>query len=95
MLMDDIIMYEHIKLDNLPVSLQAIAEVIGIEQTLKLCSELGGEQFYIPKLNNLISVENRNKKIAEEYDGHNARKLARKYGITSRQLYYIIKNEKG
>ncbi|MDL1936608.1 hypothetical protein FBQ80_13695 [Candidatus Brocadia sp. AMX2] len=43
-------MENEIRLDDLPPTYQQIAMVIGIENVVKLGRELGGEQFYLPKL---------------------------------------------
>ena len=39
---------EHVKYDDLPAKQRALADVIGVEETLKLCEVLGGKCAYIP-----------------------------------------------
>lgn len=79
------------KLDELPAGQRAIAEVIGIEATLKLCETFGGEHPYIPRNDALRSCK-RARDVHEGYygQGYSVRELARSYGITDRQVQRII-----
>ena len=85
----------HIKMEDLPATYQMIAKIIGIENAIRFGEELGGEQIYFPKLQHMhFSREARRRKIASEYNGHNIKELAAKYGVTSRMIYATIRKEK-
>ena len=78
--------------DDLPESHKKLADVIGVEATLKLCRVYGGAQWYIPGLNNLYDKA-RAKMIRKEYNGSNVRGLAHKFGLSTRAVYEIVRGE--
>lgn len=86
-------MENDIELGDLPFTYQQIARVIGIENSIKLGKELGGEQFYLPKLDICLSRV-RERKIVEEFHGDNYRELGRKYGVTSFWVRKIIQKHR-
>ncbi|RIJ91097.1 MAG: hypothetical protein DB853_09125 [Candidatus Brocadia sp.] len=71
-------MENEIRLDDLPPTYQQIAMVIGIENVVKLGRELGGEQFYLPKLD-VCLARVKKRKIIEEFKGGN-------YGVWVREI---------
>lgn len=86
-----------IREEDLPPNYKNVAKVIGLEATLKLGQEFGGEQFYLPKLDGgggpLFRA--RNRKILEELKTHTGSTvdLARKYRVTTRHVYDLINAE--
>ncbi len=76
--------------DMLPEQHQTLIDIIGVEATLALCKGLGGESYYIPKLDGALRNA-RDKLIKEEYDGSNIKELARKYELTTVRIYTILK----
>lgn len=68
-----------------------LADVIGIEATLKICEAFGGDAIYIP-LTDTIYTAVRRKWIREEYLEKNVapRRLARKYGLSEREVQRIV-----
>lgn len=82
-----------IQFDDLHPTYQQIARVIGIENALKLGRELGGEQFYLPKVDICLSKV-RDRKIIEEFKGGNYVEIARKYGVTSNHVRQLIKKHR-
>ncbi len=77
-------------LEKLPGDLRRIAEIAGIDATLKIAKEFGGAYLYIPKLDGLYR-EIRDASIREEYDnGKSVRELARKHDLTDRHIYNIL-----
>lgn len=81
-----------IKEEELPALYRMLSKIIGLDNVLKLAEEIGGDAIYFPKLSNLSPViKSRNKKIIKEFNGHNARALGRKYGLTARRIYGIVK----
>lgn len=73
--------------EELPEPYPYLAQIIGLEATLKIAMELGGESVYFRKL----GVRMRNRRILEEYNGYNIRKLAVKYAITQQRVRQILK----
>jgi len=67
-----------------------IATEIGVDNFLKLSRLLGGATVYIPQQERVLRSL-RNQKIREEYNGCNAMELSRKYRISKRWLYQIVK----
>lgn len=72
--------------EELPDPYSHLARKIGLEATLQLAVELGGENVYFGKLD----VKLRNRRILKEYDGYNVKKLAAKYGLTRRRVEQIV-----
>lgn len=68
-----------------------LADVIGMEATLKLCEVFGGEAVYIPLTDNVYAAVRR-KWIRDEYLERNVapRHIARKYGLSEREVQRII-----
>lgn len=66
------------------------AELIGIENLMKLSHTFGGTSIYIPKEKELLK-DFKYKQIAKEFTGKNAKELARKYHLSERTIYRIIK----
>ena len=74
-----------LKMEDLETQHREIAEVIGIENLVKLSRYFAGNPVYAPKIENLV----KNKKyslIRQEYDGTNIKMLATKYDVCE----YII-----
>ncbi len=86
-------MENDIRLDDLHPTYQQIAKVIGIENVIKLGRELGGESFYLPKLD-VCLARVKERKIVEEFKGDNYMELGRKYGVTSAWVRKIIKKHR-
>lgn len=87
-------MTDDIQFEDLHPLYQSIVNIIGLENTLKLGKEFGGEEIYFPKLEGSAFIENRNRKIIMEFKGHNKRELARKYRLTSKRVCQIVKSGK-
>lgn len=77
-----------IKMEDLPLIYQALAKIIGPENTLKLAEEFGGQELYFLKLRLL---KERDRRIIEEFNGGNTRELAKKYGVTPSWVREILK----
>lgn len=77
--------------EMLPAAHRKLADVIGLEATLELCEAFGGETIYIPLTEAVYSMVRR-KWIREEYlkNGCNTAGIARKYGISEREVQRII-----
>ncbi len=75
---------------DLPGDLELIAEVIGVESTIKLTQEFRGCNIYIRNIDNIIRAK-RNDAIREDYDaGVRIIELARKYKMSTRNIEIIL-----
>lgn len=85
----------NIKLTDLHPTYQTFAKLIGIENTLIIGQELGGTNIYLPRLNidRIYFVRERNRRIVEEFNGHNHAELARRHGVTDITVREILKKE--
>ncbi|WP_195282239.1 Mor transcription activator family protein [Harryflintia acetispora] len=83
---------KELPIDQLPEPYQTIAYSIGVENTLKVADLLQGTGAYFPKLDSLLA-DIRNEKIRKEYNGFNTKELARKYDLSERWIYEIIRGE--
>lgn len=76
---------------DVPKQYQELVRVIGLEATMRLCREFGGTDTYIPKLDKLMTAKQR-ELIRQEWNGHNAEQLARKYGCTARWIRKVVED---
>lgn len=85
-------------LKQLPGVLREIAKLCGVDTALKVTKMYGGSRVYIPKLTGQHR-QLRNQAIREKHNaGHmSANQLAKRYGISERQVFYILgsSGEKG
>lgn len=80
-----------LKMEDLEAQHREIAEVIGIENLVKLSRYFAGNPVYAPKIENLV----KNKKyslIRQEYDGTNIKKLSTKYDVCESTVYNILRD---
>lgn len=66
-----------------------LATLLGIEAVLKIHSAYRGQQVTFPV--QLFSKEFLKKQIFEEYNGHNVKQLATKYGYSEKWIRKILK----
>jgi Mor family transcriptional regulator len=81
---------KEITFEDLPEIYRRFAVIIGIENTLKLAEHLGGMQIYFRKLEPFL-MKKRDELIRQEFDGRNIGYLAKKYGLSERRIYEIIR----
>lgn len=79
-------------IDELPESYQPVAQIVGIENALKLSRHLGGLYFYYPQLDSLLRAK-RDECIRKEFTGTNHRELARKYNLTESWIRQIVQRK--
>ncbi|SFI90646.1 Mor transcription activator family protein [Brevibacillus centrosporus] len=72
---------KEVAVEDLPPSIQQIADVIGFRPALLLIKHYGGEMLYLPKPDSIYRSF-RDKRIKQEFNGYNYKELAQKYGIT-------------
>jgi Mor family transcriptional regulator len=78
--------------EDFPHDLCWLYDIVGGECLTQIVDMAGGEIVYIPKRQTL-ELPQRKAAIQREYDGHNARHLARKYGLTVRRVQSIVKGK--
>jgi len=83
-----------IHLEDIPGEIAWLCDLVGVPAFMKIIDTAGGEILYIPK-RQTIELPLKKQAIRREYDGRNARALARKYGITERRVRAIISEGKG
>lgn len=83
---------ETLTIDDLQEQHREYAEVIGVDNIIKLSETFGGSSFYIPKKQELV----KNKifrAISEEYDGANIKELCAKYDVAESTVYKIVRDQ--
>ena len=82
-----------IRLEDLADTQREIAELIGLDNYIKLSKRFGGiNNFYIHKYSE-ITREARNREIRKKYNGYNAKTLAAMYNLSEQMIYEICKYE--
>ncbi len=67
-----------------------IAEVIGVDETIKIFEHFRGQQMTFPQ--RIYSIEYVEKYVKDNYDGTNIRELARKFNYSERRIRDFLKN---
>jgi Mor family transcriptional regulator len=81
-----------IPIESLPREYQVVAELIGMENALKLAQHIGGGRIYYPKIETLLR-DKRDERIRAEFTGCNHRDLARKYALTETWIREIVQRK--
>ncbi len=68
-----------------------VAGIVGIEKFILLSEYALGDELYFPKVENVLAPA-RNRRIKKEFNGENTKELADKYGLTVKQVAYILRN---
>ncbi len=84
---------EELTLDDLPDSQREIAEVIGIDNLLKLSDNFAGNSLYINQRKEL-EKEMVYRRILQEFDGGNVTELTQRYGVSRATVYKIVKEQR-
>jgi Mor family transcriptional regulator len=78
---------------DIPQDLKKLVGIVGSDKFFEIVKEYGGESIYIPKVDTFYRSD-RNRKIAQEFNGSNYRELAKKYRLTDKMIRYILENKK-
>lgn len=81
-------------LDDLQEQHREYAEVIGLDNLLKLADTFGGTSIYIPQRKELEKFKIYNQ-IYKDFDGSNLLELTQKYGVSKSTVYKIVKDKIG
>ena len=85
---------EQLTLEDLQEQHRQYAEIIGIENLLRLADVYGGTSIYIPQRRELVKNRIYNM-IYKEFDGSNIEQLTRKYGVSKSTIYKIVQDKIG
>lgn len=66
-----------------------IAELIGVENYVRLVNQYGGSNIYIPSAS-LLKRDELEKQIKRRYNGKNAAELGKEYGLSARTVMRIV-----
>ena len=88
--MDDFL--DELTLEDLDGDQYDLAECIGLEVYIKLVRVFAGLPITIP-MPKSINKNARNRKIIREFNGYNAKQLARKYGLSKRRINEITSHK--
>ena len=80
-----------VSLNYLPPTYRRICKVIGVDNALKLSSAVGGKRIFVPKLVQALSRKRKRDAIKSEFNGHNEKELARKFGYSMTWVKEILK----
>lgn len=84
---------ERVNYEDLSVKQRELADVIGVEATLKLCEALGGKSVYIPG-NLWFDRQEQDRRIREDFDsGMPTQQIRNRYGISDSQIRHAIHSE--
>jgi len=81
-----------ISIEDLPPQYREMAEIVGLENTLKLAEHFGKSGFYFRSLEPLIARK-KEEYIRKNFNGRNHRELARRTGYSERWVYEILKRK--
>ena len=84
-------MINYLSKEDLPILLQDLVDLIGIENFIKLIKVYGGSSLYIPNENSILKPL-RNRLIKENFNGNNYKQLAKEFKISEMQVRNIINN---
>ena len=81
------------KYEDMTEEQKMLIDTIGADCFMDFVRVYGGSYVYIPKNDNIVrSIRNRN--IRNDFNGHNFKELAAKYGLTVARIRSIIKETK-
>jgi Mor family transcriptional regulator len=78
-----------IQVDDLPEKYRQMAELIGVDNVLKLAESYQGEQLYFSSLSKLITKKKK-EYIKAKFTGNNHKDLSKETGFAVRFIYRIL-----
>lgn len=78
-----------LQISDLQEQHQEFAEVIGIDNLIRLSEYFGGTSIYVPQKRELVKLK-KYELIRKEYNGSNIKELANKYDLSERTVYSIL-----
>ena len=84
--------FEDLEISDLQENHREIADVVGLDNMIKLIDHFGGNSIYIPQKYELYRTK-MYAEILDQYDGTNIKRLATDYGVSEKTVYTIVKNK--
>ena len=78
-------------LEDIAEPYRLVVEMIGLKNVLKLSRYFMGDKIYLPKAERILAPA-RNRRIRREYNGRNAKELAKEYDLTTNQILQIVRD---
>lgn len=78
-----------ISFDDLVGDQRQLAELIGLDQYLRIVEIFGGSSIYIRKMDSLLHNE-RDRSIYSKFDGYNFRELGIEFNLSERAIRSIV-----
>ena len=78
-------------LEDIAEPYRLVVEMIGLKNVLKLSRYFMGDKIYLPKAERILAPA-RNRRIRREYNGRNAKELAKAYDLTTNQILQIVRD---
>ncbi len=90
MRMDNNVLLKSVGVSDIPETYQPVANLIGLDNFLKMCRYAMGDEIYFPMQESILRNA-RNRLIIQEYNGHNLAELSKKYNLTAKHIRNIVK----
>lgn len=81
---------ERVLLEDFSEEIVSFVDFIGIDMFIDICENFGGSQLYFPKKESVLRAS-RNRQIKKMYNIYSKNEIAKKFGITKRQVENILK----
>ena len=78
-------------LEDFSEEIVSFVDFIGVDMFIDICEKFGGSQLYFPKKESVLRAS-RNREIKRMYSKYSKSEIAKKFGITKRQVENILKN---
>lgn len=78
------------KIEELPEEMQTVAQLIGLENLLKLSHYANGSRIYIPGPEMLLKHA-RNRQIKTEFNGYNYKELSIQWNLSEEHIRKILR----
>jgi Mor family transcriptional regulator len=81
-----------ITIDDMPnEDMRLVAETCGLTVAVKLLKACRGEKLGVPRFGFKRLID---RKIVEEFDGCNVRRLSSRYGVSKRYIYNVLRKQR-
>ena len=81
---------ERVLLEDFSEEIVSFVDFIGVDMFIDICDRFGGRQLYFPKKESVLRAS-RNRQIKKMYNIYSKNEIAKKFGITKRQVENILK----
>jgi len=78
-------------LEDFSEEIVSFVDFIGVDMFIDICEKFGGSQLYFPKKESVLRAS-RNREIKRMCSEYSKSEIAKKFGITKRQVENILKN---